>query len=170
MIASRGGLILRTALQCLLLSGIVLGTILPCAAQWPRSKAEQIGTMIDILTAVRDTVARHYHGQEAIAYKRTSVRMLQCAILFDLLEKSDDPTVEAARTDASAVLSAASGALYPGPRDEFNTDVDKATAGILQLYKSQDRQKLFYLTRNCHDISLPSTVATAIAELMLPTH
>src|SRR5689334_2346482 len=97
--------------------------LLPCAAQddaatekaqtFPRSRAQKIGTSIDILANVRRAIAQS-HRNETETYKAVSMRLIQCAVSYQVFSKDRSADVEtsAKYTDAADVYGSVAAFLY----------------------------------------------------------
>jgi hypothetical protein len=129
----------RIIAACVLYGCLSAGGV--SVAQSPSNKAEQVGAMIDILSAVKRAVTQRYKGQEATAYKRVSIRSFQCALLFGVLTSVEEGKTDASRNSKlivtykflSQVLNLVSGTINPNSIEDYKRDVVKAKSEVEEM-------------------------------------
>jgi len=133
------------------------------------TQADRTAMVIDMLKGIKAVVQKHRAGKEVATYKIVSVRLFNCALTYGMLAKNPNAdistkawfsvSVEAYRKSATT--------LYPGSNDEFIKDIEASKSEFFDIQR--DKRKIFYLLRNCKDLSdpHPEIVLNAVTELTL---
>jgi hypothetical protein len=135
------------------------------------TKAEQIDAAIELTVRLRGAVAETNKDRVGEAYKRIAIQAFKCAILYGMLSKSPPPGGANAMTlaNVSEIFNQISAFLYADSIPNYKSDVDAAQQDVLNIRKNNEKQKMFYLLRNCSELAegQGKTLQNAISELMV---
>jgi hypothetical protein len=120
---------------------------------------------------LKGAVAETKKDRAGEAYKRIAVQLFKCALLYGVLSKDPPPGGPNAITftNVSEIFNQISGFLYADSIANYKSDVIAAKQDILNVRKNNEKQKMFYLLRNCSELAegQGKTLQNAIAELMM---
>jgi hypothetical protein len=139
--------------------------------QRPLNDSEQINAAIELMSKIKNVVARSHADRVKEAYKRIAIQSFKCAVLYGMLAK-DTPGGGANATtysNVSRILGRFSASIYPDPASNYNSEINTARDELVDLRKSNEKQKMFYLLRNCSELveAEGQTLQNAISELMI---
>lgn len=94
---------------------------------------------------------------------------MPCAVTYQLIFGRDSSPHALEAKNAGEVYAIMSGTLNPDPTESYKRQLDKGAEEVRELVRTQNKEKTFYLLRNCQDFFRldDASFSNGLAELML---